>query len=124
MVQRDLLYTKDHEWIRIEDNVAVIGITNFAQSELGEIVFVDLPPIGKEFKAGEVFCVVESTKAASDVYAPVSGKVMEVNAALTTSPEVINSDPYANWLIKLSGISSLEISSLLDSSKYSELIGA
>lgn len=123
MIPKDFLYTKDHEWVKIDGDTAKVGITDFAQSELGEVVFIDLPPVGKEFKLGEVFCVIESTKAASDVYAPVSGKISEVNSVLTSNPELVNSEPYNNWIVKFADVDAAEISSLLDPGKYSELIG-
>ncbi|MCR4429308.1 MAG: glycine cleavage system protein GcvH [Caldiserica bacterium] len=93
-VPKDLKYTKDHEWALIEGNRAKVGITDYAQSHLGDIVFVDLPPVGKEVKKGEVLLAVESVKTASDVFAPLSGKVVEVNGVLTNAPEKVNQDPY------------------------------
>lgn len=122
-VPAELKYTKDHEWVRIEGSSATIGITEFAQSELGEIVFCELPSIGKEVKQGETICVLESTKAASDVYAPVSGKVSEVNTALSDDPTKINSASYAaGWLVKLSGVDTSEFSGLMDAAAYTKHI--
>ena len=118
-------YTKDHEWISYQDKVAIVGITEFAQSELGELVFVDLPKIAAQVSAGGAFCVVESTKAASDVYAPVTGKVLEVNTTLTSEPNLINKDPHqAGWIAKLVDVSEDEIKKLLTQSQYLELVGA
>ena len=119
----DLKYTKDHEWVRIEGATAIVGITEFAQSELGELVFVDLPAIGKKFESHGTLCVVESTKAASDVYAPISGSVKEVNSALQDSPSSINSDPYgAGWLVKLENLNPTEVASLLTAKQYEQLL--
>lgn len=122
---KDLKYTKDHEWIKDGGSGTVTtGITAFAQSELGELVFVDLPAIGKVINRGETMCVVESTKAASDVYAPVSGKVVEVNTNLNDSPGLVNSDPYAQgWLVKLEGVDSSQLGELMDSEAYQKLVG-
>lgn len=121
----DLKYTKDHEWVRNEGNRVTVGITEFAQSELGEIVFVELPSIGRELKAGETLCVVESTKAASDVYAPVSGKVVEVNTKLQDSPDLVNSNPYGDgWMVKFEAVNESEIAGLMDSAAYSSTVGS
>ena len=99
-------YTKEHEWVRMEGDVAVVGITEFAQSELGELVFVELPAIGKTVAAHGTMCVVESTKAASDVYSPLAGTVSAVNEALSADPGLINRTPYTDgWIVKLSGVS-------------------
>ena len=123
-IPTELKYTKDHEWVRVEGTSATMGITDFAQSELGEIVFCELPPIGKEVKQGETVCVLESTKAASDVYAPLSGKVSQVNTALTEDPTKVNSASYqAGWLVKLSGINPSELASLMDAAGYEKHIG-
>ncbi|RMG40753.1 MAG: glycine cleavage system protein GcvH [Candidatus Dadabacteria bacterium] len=116
-------YTKEHEWAREENGVLTCGITSFAQDELGEIVFVELPEIGKELKQGDSACVVESTKAASDVYAPVSGTVKEVNSALEETPTLINSDSFGDgWIFKLENYSSDELSSLMSAEEYSKYI--
>lgn len=106
-IQDDLMYTKDHEWVRAEGDRAYIGITDYAQHSLGDIVFVELPDIGAEMKTGEVLGVVESVKAASDVYCPLNGEVEKVNSALIDAPEKINTDPYGSWMavLKLSGAS-------------------
>jgi len=101
-VPQDLQYTKTHEWVRIEESVATIGITDHAQEELGDVVFVELPESGATFEAGDSFGAVESVKAVSDLYAPVGGEVVEVNSALEDSPEKINEDPYGEgWIVKL-----------------------
>lgn len=119
-----LKYTKEHEWLDIEGSSAKIGITHFAQAELGDLVFVDLPAIGKEVKAGDTLCVVESTKAASDVYAPVSGKVIEVNVVLKDSPELVNQDPYqAGWLVKIDNLDKSQTDSLMNEADYKKHIG-
>lgn len=100
-IQDDLMYTKDHEWFKTEGEKAFVGITDFAQHSLGDIVFVELPVVGSKMKTGEVLAVVESVKAASDVYSPLSGEVAEVNSALIDAPEKINADPYGNWMAVL-----------------------
>lgn len=120
----DLKYTKDHEWVRVEGNVAVMGITEFAQSELGDLVFVDVPAAGKAVKQGETVCVVESTKAASDVYAPIAGKVKEGNAALSSAPELVNTKPYSDgWLVKLEGFSAADVAKLMSADEYRKHLG-
>ena len=114
-------YTKDHEWIRIEGNLAVIGITEFAQSELGEIVFADLPAKGKTVKPGDSLCVVESTKAASDVYAPISGTVAEANGELSAAPNTINTDPHTKgWMVKLEKFDPKEVEKLMTAAQYEQ----
>lgn len=121
----DLKYTKDHEWVRVEGNIATIGITEFAQDELGEIVFVELPASGKELSLGDTMCVVESTKAASDVYAPLSGKVVEGNSALESSPDLVNSSPYTDgWIAKIEGFSESDLSGLMSPEEYTALVGS
>lgn len=118
-------YTKDHEWIVIEGDTARIGITEFAQSELGELVFVDLPQPGKSVSAGGTLCVVESTKAASDVYCPVSGTVASANQALAGNPTLVNSAPYTDgWLATLSGVSKSAVEALMTAAQYSEMISS
>ncbi|MCO6429806.1 MAG: glycine cleavage system protein GcvH [Deltaproteobacteria bacterium] len=120
----DLKYTSDHEWVRIEGANATVGITHFAQAELGDLVFVELPAIGRAVSKKETFCVVESTKAASDVYAPLGGKVAEVNQDLNSNPELINQDPYnGGWIAKLEGIDEAEAAELLSAAQYREIIG-
>ena len=118
-------YTKDHEWVLLEGNSATVGITEFAQSELGELVFIDLPSAGKAVKQGDTFCVVESTKAASDVYAPISGTVQSANQSLSDQPTLINSAPYTDgWIAKLSAVSEAEVAGLLSPEQYEELLAA
>lgn len=120
----NLRYTKDHEWIRIQGDVGVIGITDYAQSELGDIVFVELPTVGRQVKQGESFGSVEAVKAVSDLYAPISGEVLEVNPELEKKPELVNKDPYnAGWMIKVKIKNNGEPNSLLDAAKYRELVG-
>jgi glycine cleavage system H protein len=116
-------YTKDHEWVRVEGDTAVVGITEFAQAELGDLVFVDLPAIGKSVATHGTLCVVESTKAASDVYSPVAGTVAARNDALSNDPGLINKTPYTDgWIVKLSGVSSSEIAGLMSADEYKKLI--
>lgn len=124
-IPKELKYTKDHEWVRSEGSSFVVGITEFAQSELGEIVFVDLPDAGKKFSKGAALCVVESTKAASDVYAPLSGVVEAKNDKLGANPELVNSSPYADgWMVKLKDVAQSELSSLMSAEQYQAHIGA
>jgi len=123
MVIEELLYTKDHEWARIDAGAATIGITDYAQQMLGELVFVELPVIGKEYTGNDELAVVESTKAASDVYAPVAGKVIEVNDQLESQPELINQDCYiAGWICKMQITDMKSIESLMDSKQYEEYL--
>lgn len=120
----ELQYTKEHEWIRINGDVGTVGITDYAQSELGDIVFVVLPNVGKQVKQGESFGSVEAVKAVSDLYAPVSGEVTEVNPELEKKPELVNKDPYYNgWMVKVRIKDKSELSKLLDAKHYRELIG-
>ena len=114
------LYTKDHEWVKIEGSEAYVGISDHAQHSLGDIVYVELPDVGDEFDKGEAFAVVESTKAASDVYLPVAGKVIEVNEALDDAPELINEDAFANWIAKLELSGDADTSDLMDAAAYKE----
>lgn len=114
-----LRYTKEHEWVDLEGKRAKVGITDHAQSELGDIVFVELPSLGKVVKKGEGLATVESVKAVSDIYAPLSGKVIEVNSPLDSSPETINQDPHgAGWLVVLEVTDSSQVKDLLDASAY------
>jgi len=115
----DYRYTQEHEWVRLEGNVATVGITDYAQHELGDVVYVDLPKVGAKLNAGESFGTVESVKAVSDIYAPVSGEVAEVNSGLSETPETINKDPHGKaWLIKLKLANSSEVSKLMDATAY------
>lgn len=123
MVPKDLRYTKDHEWVRLEDGKARVGITEYAQKSLGDIVYVELPPLGKSVKKGERTATVESVKAVGEVFAPLSGKVVEVNTAVTASPDFINKDPYGQgWLFVLEVLDPREIESLLTPAAYEELL--
>ena len=122
--KENLSYTKDHEWIKIDGNTALVGITDFAQSELGDIVFIEVETIGEDLNKNEVFGTVEAVKTVSDLFIPVSGKVLEFNSALEDNPELVNESPYEEgWIVKME-ISNLdEISDLLDSKSYKSLIG-
>ena len=120
----NLKYTKEHEWVRLEGDTGVVGITDYAQGELGDIVFVELPAKGKQLKQGEIFGTIEAVKAVSDLYAPLSGEVTEVNGQLDKNSELVNKEPYENgWMIKIKISNRNEVSSLLDVKKYLELIG-
>ena len=123
-IPQELKYTKDHEWIKIEGNSATIGITDFAQNELGDIVYVDISSVGQDVKQHEVFGTVEAVKTVSDLYMPVSGKVAEFNKSLDGAPEKVNSDPYGDgWMVKVSISNAGEVSGLLSADQYKELIG-
>ncbi|AWR86487.1 glycine cleavage system protein GcvH [Meiothermus taiwanensis] len=114
----ELKYTKSHEWVRLEGDVAVVGITDFAQDALGDVVFVDLPQVGKAVEAGSAVAVVESVKTASDIYAPVAGEILEVNSALSDKPELINQAPYGEgWLFKMK-INPADLNGLLSAAEY------
>jgi glycine cleavage system H protein len=122
-IPANLKFTKDHEWAKVEGNTATIGITHHAQDALGEVVFVELPSKGKELSKGDTFGVVESIKAVSDLYSPLTGKVVEVNSALVDEPGKTNSDPYgAAWMIKLELKNSGEVSELLSAHDYKQLV--
>lgn len=115
----NLRYTKDHEWIKLDGNVATIGITDYAQRELGDIVYVEVETIGKSLKAGEVFGTVEAVKTVSDLFLPVDGTVTELNAALTNSPESVNSDPYGEgWMVKMTVNNPADVEGLMDAAAY------
>ena len=119
----DLKYTREHEWIAVNGGVGTVGITHYAQSELGDIVYVELPAAGSPVVAGEEFGTVESVKAVSEIFAPVSGEVLEVNTALATSPETINKDPYGDgWLLKLKLADSKELDALMTAAEYRKYI--
>lgn len=115
-----LLYSEDHEWIKVDGNIATIGITDFAQHQLGEVVFVEMPAEDDEFDANEAFGAIESVKAASDVLMPVTGKVVEINEDLDDEPGMINEQPYEAWIIKIELSDPSELESLMDSAKYKE----
>ena len=119
MYPADYRYTKEHEWIKVDGETGTIGITDYAQHELGDVVFVELPKVGAKLKAGQSLGTVESVKAVSEIYSPVSGEVTEVNAALANTPEKINADPHgAAWLIKLKLADKKELSGLMDATAY------
>ena len=123
-IPAELKYTKDHEWIRVEGNIATVGITDFAQGELGDIVYLDISSVGKDLSQHDVFGTVEAVKTVSDLYMPVSGRVAEVNAQLDGSPEKVNADPYGEgWLVKIELKNKAEVDALLGSDQYKELIG-
>lgn len=119
-VMEGLYYSESHEWVRVEGNEGIIGITDYAQNALGNVVYVDLPEVDDEVEAGEEFGAVESVKAASDLYAPVSGTVIEVNEALENAPELVNQDAYENWIIKVELSDKAELEQLMDSKTYEE----
>ena len=122
-VPTNLKYTNDHEWVKVDGNVATVGITDFAQSELGDIVFVDIQTEGDELGKGEVFGAIEAVKTVADAFMPVSGKVIEVNADLEGAPETVNSDPYgAGWMIKVEMSNPAELNELLDAAQYQQII--
>ena len=123
-IPAELKYTKDHEWVRVEGNVATIGITDFAQSELGDIVYVEIETEGEELAQEEVFGSVEAVKTVSDLFLPLSGTVTEFNAALDTAPEAVNQDPYgAGWMVKMTIANQADVADLLDAAGYKALIG-
>lgn len=122
MNPENLKYTKSHEWVKLDGDIATLGITDFAQHELTDIVYVDLPPTGKQLAAGKEFGVVESVKTASDLYSPISGTITEVNNQLETKPDLVNTDPFGKgWMVKLKYSNIKELDSLLDSKTYTEL---
>ena len=123
-IKENLSYTKDHEWIKIDGNTALVGITDFAQSELGDIVFIEVETIGEDLNKNEVFGTVEAVKTVSDLFIPVSGKVLEFNSALEDNPELVNESPYEEgWIVRMEISNLYEISDLLDSKAYKSLIG-
>jgi len=123
-VPAELKYTESHEWVRVEaDGTLSVGITDHAQGALGDLVFIELPAVGRKAKAGEAVTVVESVKAASDIYAPVAGEVTAVNREVADAPETVNADAYAHWLYKLAPANPGEIGKLLDAAAYIKLVG-
>lgn len=123
-IPADLKYSKDHEWIRVEESCAYVGITDFAQSQLGDIVFVDVTTVGETLPQGEVFGTIEAVKTVSDAFLPVGGEILEFNTSLNDSPELVNSDPYgAGWMIKIRMTDPAELDVLLDAEPYAKLIG-
>lgn len=122
-IPKELKYSKDHEWVKVEGKVAIIGVTDFAQSQLGDVVFVELPDESGTVKVGDGFSVIESVKAVSDIYAPVSGKIVKVNQALTDAPDLINQEPYGEgWIVVIEMSDSSELDDLLDSDAYVQLV--
>jgi glycine cleavage system H protein len=121
----DCLYTREHEWIRVEDDVGVIGITDYAQQALGDIVYVELPSVGDHFSQGEPFGNVESVKAVSELYMPVSGEIVEINEDLAESPQLVNEDPYGDgWMVKIALSDPTELETLMSASEYEEYVKA
>jgi glycine cleavage system H protein len=124
-IPQDLKYTKEHEWVLLDDGVAVVGITDFAQSELGDIVFVELPSIGLKVKVMEPFGSVESVKSVSDLYSPLSGVVADVNTRLASNPDLVNSDPFGEgWMVRIEPSEMSDLDQLLTADEYAEYIGA
>jgi len=124
-VPANLKYTKEHEWIRLEGEVAFVGITDYAQSELGEIVFVEVETVGETLNEGEVFGTVEAVKTVSDLYLPVDGEILEFNEALESNPELVNDDPYEKgWMVKVGVSDVAQVEKLLSATEYEALIGA
>tara|TARA_Y100000022_G_C13090811_1_gene302168 strand:+ start:130 stop:507 length:378 start_codon:yes stop_codon:yes gene_type:complete len=123
-IPKNLKYTKDHEWISIEGDVATVGITDFAQGELGDIVYVEIEKIGENFSKEEVFGTVEAVKTVSDLFMPLTGEIIDINEELNEKPELVNEDPYGQgWMIKIK-VNSSDISDLLNSEQYKKLVGA
>jgi glycine cleavage system H protein len=123
MVPADLRYTKDHEWVRVDGDHATVGVTDFAAGELGDVVFVDLPAVGRSLEQHATFGVVESVKAVSDLFSPVAGEVVEVNPKLGDNPELVNSDPYGDgWMIRLKIADASQVAGLLDPSAYERIV--
>jgi len=119
MYPKDLKYDREHEWVRLEGDVAVIGISHFAQDQLGEVVYVDLPAAGKKLSAGDSFGEIESVKSVSELFCPVSGEIVEVNDALSDTPETVNEDPYGDgWMIKVALSDPAEVDALMDADRY------
>jgi glycine cleavage system H protein len=123
-IQAELKYTKEHEWIRVEGEVAYVGITDYAQNELGEIVYIEIETIGETLAEGDVFGTVEAVKTVSELFMPVSGKVLELNSALENEPELVNNDPYgAGWMVKLAIADAAQLDNLLSADDYAALVG-
>ncbi|NPB04356.1 MAG: glycine cleavage system protein GcvH [Thermotogae bacterium] len=122
-VPEDLLYTKEHEWVKLEGDVAIVGITDYAQDQLGDIIYVELPEVGRKVKRMETVATVEAVKTAADVYSPLSGEVVEINAELNDHPELLNQDPYGKgWMFKLKIENPEEVKALLSPEEYQKLI--
>jgi len=122
MYPTDLKYTKDHEWVRFDDGGAAVGITDFAQRQLGDVVFVELPEVGRQLKQHEVFGTIESVKAVSELFSPVSGEIVAVNTDLANHPEAVNAKPHETWMIRLRSSAPAEADALLDAAAYGALI--
>ncbi|HEX2223628.1 MAG TPA: glycine cleavage system protein GcvH [Thermoanaerobaculia bacterium] len=123
MYPREYLYSKEHEWVRVEDDVCVLGITEFAQQELGEVVFVELPEVGQVFDANDELGTIESVKAVAEVYTPVAGEVVEINESVSDDPELLNEDPHTEgWLIKIRFSSDSDLKSLMNAETYEEFV--
>jgi glycine cleavage system H protein len=123
MTPQDRKFTKTHEWVKLEGKTATVGLTDYAQDSLGDITFIELPPVGKKIAKGKGCCVIESVKAASDIYAPVSGEVADVNKELESHPEQINSDPYGSaWIMKITGVTDGDVADLLDAAAYDSFV--
>jgi glycine cleavage system H protein len=118
----DLKYTKEHEWIRVDGSTGAIGITDFAQQQLGDVVYVELPEVGSSMTAGQVFGTIESVKAVSELFAPVSGEVIETNTSLKDRPDHVNSKPHETWMVKVKLANAGDMSSLMDAAAYEQLI--
>jgi glycine cleavage system H protein len=121
MYPADLKYTRDHEWVRLEGSDGRVGITDYAQQQLGDVVYVELPDVGASVTAGQPFGTIESVKAVSELFAPVSGEVIEVNGAIKDHPEQVNSDPHGTWLVRIRASNPSELNQLLDSTQYAEI---
>ena len=123
MYPEDYKYTTEHEWVRVEDDIAVIGVTDFAQKELGEVVFVELPQVGHVYDAGDEIGTIESVKAVAEVFTPLAGEVVEINEALADDPELVNEDPHVDgWLIKIRYSESTDLESLMDGETFAEFV--
>lgn len=121
-VEKDLLYSEDHEWVKVEGDVVYLGLSDFAQDSLGDIVYVELPDVDDEVEKDEAFSAVESVKAASDIYSPVSGKIVEINEDLEDDPAILNADPYANWIVKVELSDKSELDELMSGEDYEKFI--
>ena len=122
-IPQELKYTKDHEWARVQGNTIVVGVTAHAQEALGDVVYVELPKVGSTITAGKQFGVIESTKAVSELYAPLSGKVVKVNDALSDNPQTVNADPYgAGWILEIEPSDTQQLTGLMDAAAYAELL--
>jgi glycine cleavage system H protein len=123
MYPEDYRYTTEHEWVRVEDDIAVLGVTDFAQKELGEVVFVELPQVGHVYDAGDEIGTIESVKAVAEVFTPIAGEIVEINEALADDPELINEDPHVDgWLVKVRYSASSDLDSLMDAEAYGEFV--